>query len=179
VLCLRSSMTISAVALMAALALITVVPWLGLLCSVALLLLPFAVNASWRLWTRLLRIPGVSERGPVPGGPYSLRATAGHHLLTIAMAAMITAGLWLMGLGLGQQASWPAVAGIFSAADLTSYLPLPMAGLGASQWGAGEAAAWLEAGEPIPALLVTANHAWQVLMGGATLLLAAWMGRRS
>ncbi len=170
----RFSLSISAVALQGLVALAFLAPALALPLCLPVAAVPFVADRSRRWWTRLLKVPGVkAEPGAVDTRPIGAVATGGHLALVFGLQLILAGGLWCLGAGLEQPIDQPTAMGMVSVVDLAGYLPVPLAGVGVNHWGAAGIAELLDRTREVPALLVTAQHAWAVAVGGLALVLSA------
>lgn len=170
----RFSLSISAVLLQGLVAMAFLAPALALPLCLPVAAVPFVVDHTRAWWSRLLKVPGVkAEPGAIDTRPMGPAATGAHLALVFGLQLILAAGLWSLGGGLEQVLDWPTAMGMVSVVDLAGYLPVPLAGVGVNHWGAAGIAELLDRTREVPALLVTAQHAWAVAVGGLALVLSA------
>ena len=83
--------------------------------------------------------------------------------LAVTQHAVSAGSLFCFGVAIESAVNPATAAAMLSMADLMTYLPVPLAGVGLHHWGVSAAAGLL--GE-IPSALVAFNHAMVVLIGG-------------
>lgn len=170
----RFGTTISALLFLSAFAIGTAEPSLGFGLLVVALSGPLALDAATQWWSRSLRIPGTPP--PPLVQPLGATTTLHHMLLAIIQHSCTAAGLFFLGIALGEAISPAIAAAMLSLADLVTYLPVPMGGIGVHHWTTTSAAKWLG---DIPAAVIAVNHAWVVVSGIICIGLANWVFDRA
>lgn len=99
------------------------------------------------------------EAMPGLGAPQTLA----HLGLAVLQHAVSAFSLFCFGVAIDTAVSPAVAAAMLSMADLMTYLPVPLAGVGLHHWGVSAAAGILGAA---PSALVAFNHAMVVLLGG-------------
>jgi uncharacterized membrane protein YbhN (UPF0104 family) len=157
----RLSTTLAALGLLAGLALGSVDPNLGFVLISASLAVPLMVDGSTHLWSPRLRVPSTDPIAALK--PLGLGPTLLHIALSTLQHSLSAAAVFLLGAAIGDPVSPPTAAGMLSLADLVTYLPIPLGGVGVHHWGVSSMAEILGS---VPAQLVVVNHALAVLVGG-------------
>ena len=106
-------------------------------------------------------MPGTEAIPPLQ--PLGLGKTFLHIGLSTVQHTLSAASVFLLGAAIADPVSPPTAAGILSLADLVTYLPIPLGGVGLHHWGVSSMAEILGS---VPAQLVVVNHALAVLVGG-------------
>ena len=170
----RFGTTISALMILAAFAMGTASPSLGFPVLVIAILGPLMLDATTPKWSKHLKLPGAAEAPRIRSlGVY---ASAQHILLALTQHACSAAGIFFIGIAVGEAISPAVAAAMLSLADLVTYLPVPIGGMGVHHWTTIRAAEWLGS---IPASLVAINHAWIVVGGIICIALANWVFDRA
>ena len=170
----RFGTTLSALLILASLALGSVSPSLGFPVLMTALFGPLVLDACTTWWSAKLKIPGTTD--PVPSRPLGVISTLHHMGLAFLQHCCTTAGVFFLGIGLGQAISPAVAAAMLSLADLITYLPVPLGGIGVHHWSTTSAAQWLGS---IPAVLIALNHAWIIVSGILCIGLANWVFDRA
>ena len=170
----RFSTTLSALLLLAAFAIGTLSPSLGFPLLVLAFFGPFLVDLTTPAWSHRLKIPGMA---PPPRNPSLGIGTTFKHICLASLQHTCSAvGVFFLGIGVGEAISPAIAAAMLSLADLVTYLPVPIGGIGVHHWTTTSAADWLGT---LPASLVAANHGWVVLSGIICIGLANWVFDRA
>ena len=170
----RFGTTLSALLILAALALGTASPSLAFPILLLALTGPLMLDAGTPWWSRKLKIPGTED--PRPSQPLGWVSTTHHMGLAVLQHGCTTVGVFFLGIGLGQAISPAVAAAMLSLADLVTYLPVPLGGIGIHHWSTTRAAQWLGS---IPAVLIAVNHAWIIVSGIICIGLANWVFDRA
>ncbi len=164
----RLAATLGALGLLASAALFSIAPNAAFGLTTLSLFGPLLVDA---LIPRLARYLGTSPP-PALGSGLSLA-----HLGLALLQHVISAGaVFCLGAAIGRGIGPLTAAAMLSVADLMTYLPVPLAGVGLHHWSVEGVAHLL--GE-IPAALIALNHAMMVLFGGACLASGLAISRQS
>ena len=166
----RFSTTIAALLGLAALAVAPDAPSIGFVLMVMGCLIPLALDHLTPHWSVRVKIPG----GDAPPAIDSLGVgpTMNHIGLALVQHSISAAGVFFLGIGVGDAISPAVAAAMLSIADVVTYLPVPVGGLGVHHWGISSATEWLGTA---PDTLIAINHAWVVVSGIICILLANWV----
>ena len=104
--------------------------------------------------------------------PLGVATTAHHTLLSLVQHAFSAASVFLLGASINEAVSPATAAGMLSLADLATYLPVPLAGVGIHHWSVSSVAELMGA---VPTGLVLINHAILVLVGGVCAITGWWL----
>ncbi len=156
----RFATTLCALGVLAALALVVISLPLAAIVLTLALVGPFIVDLLTPRWSTLLRLPGIPPPTAIQG--LGSRETVVHIGLAVAQHSISAAGLFFLGLGIGEPIQVNMAAGMLSVADLITYLPVPVGGIGVHHWSTTVVASGLGA---LPASLIAIHHAWVVLVG--------------
>ena len=170
----RFGTTLSALLTLAALAIGTASPSLGFPLLVIAVLGPLLVDGATSRWSPKIKIPGAPT--PPPSRPLGVWSTLHHMLLALVQHCCTAIGLFFLGIALNQAISPAVAAAMLSLADLITYLPVPLGGIGVHHWFTTGAAHWLGA---IPAVVIAVNHAWIIIGGFICIGLANWVFDRA
>ena len=170
----RFGTTLSALLTLAALAIGTASPSLGFPLLVVAIFGPLLVDVATRWWSPKIKIPG-NPASPV-SQPLGALSTMHHMLLALVQHCCTATGLFFLGITLDQAISPAVAAAMLSLADLITYLPVPLGGIGVHHWFTTSAAHWLGA---IPAVVIAVNHAWIIISGFICIGLANWVFDRA
>lgn len=168
----RFSGTLAALGILAAVAVTTLSPSLGIglgAISVAGYLLVDQTMAHWGRW---LRLPS-DEALPQPLGPTS---TLAHLSLAVFQHGIEAAGIFVLAIAVGNPISPAATAGMVSIIETLTYLPIPLGGAGANHWGASTVLDTLSSGSQTATLVATA-HALHVGLGALAIGCASLLPR--
>jgi len=170
----RFSTTLCALGILAAFALGAVSMALAMAVLILALLGPFVVDRLTPWWSSRLRIPGTNT-------PPALRGlgdgeTLAHIVLATAQHTLSATGIILIGRGMGEAIQPTMAAAMLSIADLVTYLPVPVGGIGIHHWSTTAAATALGS---VPASLIVVHHGWVVLVGCGSIALAYWVRDRA
>jgi len=151
----RFATTLGALGVLAAAALFTQRPNLGFVVLLGAVVGPLLMD---RLTPALGPLIGAEA---TPG--LGLTQTLLHLGLAVLQHAVSAVTLFCFGVAIGSAVSPATAAAMLSMADLMTYAPVPLAGVGLHHWGVSAAAGFLGT---VPAALVAFNHAMVVLIGG-------------
>ncbi len=165
--------TISALLILAGLALSVQQPSLAIPLMATAIVGYLYIDWSANTWSCWVRVPGTKP--VVAMKPYGMVATLGHLQLAVAQHAIEAVAIFCLAIGLGTPIAPHAAAGMVSVIESVTYLPIPLAGAGANHWGASTILSGL--GEPAigTAVLVAASHALQVLIGALSVAIGIAM----
>ena len=151
----RFATTLGALGILAAVALSGRSPNLGfvLLCA--------AVTGPVMADLLTPRIGSILKAEAMPG--LGIIETLLHLVLAVFQHVLSAFALFCFGVAIEATVSPAIAAAMLSIADLMTYLPVPLAGVGLHHWGVSTLAAIVGA---VPAPLVAFNHALVVLIGG-------------
>jgi len=170
----RFSTTLAALLLLAAFAIGTLSPSMGFPLLVMAFLGPFILDLTTQQWSRRLKIPGGDQPPTIQrlgSGP-----TFQHICLAFFQHSCSATGVFFLGIAVGEAIGPGVAAAMLSLADMVTYLPVPIGGIGVHHWTTTSAADWLGS---VPASLVAANHGWVVLSGIICIGLANWVFDRA
>ena len=165
----RFMTTIAALAVLAGMAIGVLHPSLGFVVVSTALLVPFGIDALTPRWSPLLAIPGTAAVGPIAA--VGAGATIRHTVLSVIQHALSAASIFILGAALDDPISPGLAAGMLALADVATYLPVPLGGVGIHHWSLSGVAEWMGS---TPTTLVVANHTLIVLVGGVCAL-AGWI----
>ena len=151
----RFATTLGALGVLAAAALSTRSPNLGFLLLCASIAGPILFDLLTPRLGSLIQ----AEAMPGVGTPKTLA----HLGLAVLQHAVSAFSLFCFGVAIDTAVSPAVAAAMLSMADLMTYLPVPLAGVGLHHWGVSAAAGILGSA---PSALVAFNHAMVVLLGG-------------
>ena len=161
--------TIAALGVLAGIAVGSLNPSLGFGIMALALIGPFVADSLTPRWSRFLAIPGTEAVGPVAA------MRAGSALvqtgLSVIQHALSAASIFILGAAVNDPVSPALAAGMLALADIATYLPVPMAGVGLHHWSLSGVAAWMGS---TPTALVLVNHGLILLIGGACTL-SGWI----
>jgi hypothetical protein len=157
----RLSTTLAALGLLAGLALGSIDPSLGFVLMSGAIAIPLLVDGTTPAWSARLRVPATDPIEPL--APLGLSRTLLHIGLSTVQHTLSAVSVFLLGAAIGDPVSPPTAAGMLSLADLVTYLPIPLGGVGLHHWGVSSMAEILGS---VPVQLVVVNHALAVLVGG-------------
>ena len=170
----RFSTTMAALLGLAALAMGTHAPSIGFAMVVVACFAPLAVDHFTPRWSVRVKVPGADA--PPAVEPLGGGCTMNHIALAVLQHSISAVGVFFLGIGVGQAISPAVAAAMLSIADVVTYLPVPVGGLGVHHWGISSAAEWLGAA---PDSLIAVNHAWVVVSGIICIMLANWVVDRA
>ncbi len=147
--------TLGALGVLAAAALFTQSPNVGFVVLCAAVVAPIILD---QLTPTLCPLIGAEV---IPG--LGLVHTLLHLGLAVLQHAVSAITLFCFGVAIGSAVNPATAAAMLSMADLMTYVPVPLAGVGLHHWGVSAVAGFLGS---IPAALVAFNHAMMVLIGG-------------
>jgi len=156
----RFAGTLSALGLLAAVALAGIFPSVAVLLGAGAIggyLLVDQTVHRWVVWLRM----GTDAPAPRPLGP---RVTLMHLGLAVLQHSVEAAGIFILGISLGAPISPGAAMGMVSMIEVLTYLPIPLGSAGANHWGASTILAVLGAGGPT-AVLVAGAHGLHLGLG--------------
>lgn len=162
--------TLSALTILAAVAIAVVRPSVGVAVGAGAVGAYLLVDMGAHRWSRWISMPGRPPPEAIPG--FGILGTLRHLSLALVQHTIEVVAIFCLAIGLGTPVSPGAAAVMVSVIEGVTYLPLPLAGAGANHWGA---TAVLEmAGDPglSTGVLVAAAHALQVLVGALCVALA-------
>jgi hypothetical protein len=159
----RFTGTVTALTVLAAMALVGPAPSVAIPLGVGAVMGYLWVDHHAGRWSRWLRIPGTPQATAMT--PYGIAATLGHLGLSLTQHLIEVLAVFALAIGLGVPISPGAAAGMVSIVEMVTYLPIPLAGAGANHWGASSVLDLLGAAARTTAVLVAATHALQVLVG--------------
>ena len=162
--------TISALAMLAGLAIGALHPNVGFGLILTAFLMPFVADQSTAWWSQYIAIPGTEAIEPME--PLGIAKTAHHTLLSLVQHAFSAGSVFLLGAAIDEAVSPATAAGMLSLADLATYLPVPLAGVGIHHWSVSSVAELMGS---VPTGLVLINHAILVLVGGGCAILGWWL----
>ena len=151
----RFATTLGALGILAALALLGTSPNLGFVVLCGAIMGPIVIDAMTP------RLGPLIKADPVPG--LGLTPTLLHLGLAVLQHALSALALFCFGVAIASAVSPAVAAAMLSVADLMTYVPVPLAGVGLHHWSVSATAGLFGA---IPADLVAFNHALMVLIGG-------------
>jgi len=154
----RFGTTLSALALLMAVALFSSTPNLGFLVLTAGLTLPFVIDRALPRISRWVHVD--------PIAPLGRSQTAFHTTLAVFQHTISAMGVFFLGVAVNDAVDPTAAAAMLSTADLVTYLPVPLGGVGVNHWGVTAICDMLGR---IPVALVALNHAMVVLIGGVSI----------
>jgi hypothetical protein len=172
----RFAGTLSALGILAAIAVAGRLPSLAVGFGAMSILGYLAVDATVSRWVGWLRVP--AEDGSAPPQPLGPRRTLGHLGLATVQHGIEALGFFLLGIATGCAVSPAAAAGMVSIIELVTYLPIPLGGAGAQHWGASMVLEWGAPGTRT-ALLVASAHGLHVGLGTLAIGIAFVLGRDS
>ena len=151
----RFATTLGALGILAAVALSGPSPNLGfvLLCA--------AITGPVMADLLTPRLGPMLKAEAMPG--LGITETLLHLALAVFQHALSAFAIFCFGVAIDATVSPAIAAAMLSIADLMTYLPVPLAGIGLHHWGVSTIAAIVGA---VPAPLVAFNHALMVLIGG-------------
>ena len=165
----RFCTTLAALGVLAAIAVGSVHPSAGFALASMAALAPFVVDAWTPQWSA--RLPGSMNPQAAPIAGMGWMATAFHTALAILQHTLSAASIFILGAAIDDPVSPPLAAGMLSLADIATYLPVPLGGIGLHHWGVSSVADLMGTA---PTGLVLVNHALIVLVGGACAV-AGWL----
>ena len=165
----RFCTTLAALGVLAAIAVGSVHPSAGFALALLAGVVPFVVDAWTLRWSARLPHSVASLTAPIAGVGWM--ATAAHTALATLQHALSAASIFILGAAINDPVSPPLAAGMLSLADIATYLPVPLGGIGLHHWGVSSVADLMGT---VPAGLVLVNHALIVLVGGACAI-AGWL----
>jgi hypothetical protein len=165
----RFSATLAALGALAGLAVGAVEPSLGFLILAPSLILPFAVDLTTPWWSRRIAIPSTQPIDAMSG--IGLIQTAGHTLLSVGQHLLSAASVFVLGASINEAVSPAVAAGMLALADVATYLPVPLGGVGLHHWSVSSVADLMGS---VPTGLVLVNHALIVFIGGGCALAGWW-----
>ena len=157
----RLATTVAALGFFIGVAMCAVHPTLGVIIIAVAIGMPFVVDMSSPLISRVVAIPGTQKIDPL--APIGFWETGIHIDLAIVQHGLAAAAVFFLGAAIDQPVS-PLVAGaMLAVADAVTYLPIPLGGVGVHHWTVAATASVLGANT---AALVTFNHAIIVVFAG-------------
>lgn len=151
----RFATTLGALGVLAAAALATQHPSLGFLILTCAVTGPVVIDRLMPTLGPLIKAESESGLG--------VMQTMLHLGVAVLQHAISAFSLFCFSVAIGTVVNPAVAAAMLSMADLMTYLPVPLAGVGLHHWGVSAAAGLLGA---VPAPLVAFNHAMMVLIGG-------------
>jgi hypothetical protein len=170
----RFATTLCALGILAAFALNSLSSSLALPVFVLACMGPLVVDRLTPWWSTILRIPGMNAPPAIEG--LGVRESLAHIVLATAQHTLSATGVWLIGTGIGDAIKPAIAAAMLSIADLVTYLPVPLGGIGVHHWSTTAVADGLGT---VPASLIAVHHGWVVLVGCACIGLAYWVRDRA
>jgi len=165
----RFCTTLAALGVLAAIAVGSVHPSAGFALAALAWMTPFVIDGWTPHWSAQLPGSFASLTAPVSGMGWL--ATAAHTALAILQHMLSAASIFILGAAIDDPVSPPLAAGMLSLADIATYLPVPLGGIGVHHWGVSSVADLMGT---VPTGLVLVNHALIVLVGGACAV-AGWV----
>ena len=157
----RLSTTLSALGVLLSIALASVSPSWAFVVLIGSLVFPFVIDQASPHLSRWARIPYTTEITALsPLGP---GGTSKHIMLAILQHSISALGVFLLGAAINNAISPVVAAGMLAIADLVTYLPVPLGGIGLHHWGVSGIAALMGT---VPSGLVALNHGIIVAVGG-------------
>jgi len=153
----RFGTTLSALALLMAVAVFSTAPNLGLPILTVGLALPFVIDRALPRISRMLSVD--------PVAPLGRAQTAFHTTLSVLQHTISAMGVFFLGIAVNDAVNPAAAAAMLSMADLVTYLPVPLGGVGVNHWGVTAVCDMLGR---IPVALVALNHGMVVFVGGVS-----------
>jgi hypothetical protein len=170
----RFSTTLCALGILAAFALSSLSVSFALLILVLSFLGPFLVDKFTPWWSKILRLPGMNAPPALQG--LGVPETLIHIVLAAAQHGLSALGVLMIGKGIGDTIPPTVAAAVLSIADLVTYLPVPIGGIGVHHWSTTTVATTLGS---VPASLIAVHHGWVVLVGTGCIGLAYWVRDRA
>lgn len=158
----RFCTTLAALGVLAAIAVGSVDLSAGFALASVAAVTPFVVDAWTPRWSA--RLPGAMAASTAPMAGVGWLATAIHTALAILQHTLSAASIFILGAAIDDPVSPPLAAGMLSLADIATYLPVPLGGIGLHHWSVSSVADLMGT---VPTGLVLVNHALIVLVGGA------------
>ena len=162
--------TVSALCMLAGVAMGVLHPNVGFGVIAAAAVLPFFADQTTAWWSQYVAIPGTAPIEPMD--PLGITTTATHTFLSWVQHAFSAASVFLLGAAINEAVSPATAAGMLSLADLATYLPVPLAGVGIHHWSVSSVAELMGS---MPTGLVLINHAILVLVGGVCAITGWWL----
>ena len=166
--------TLSALALLAAFALGSQHTAYGIILFFLAIIGPLLVDRLTPQWSQILRVPTAPAPPKLQG--LGMTETLIHMGLALGQHILSAAGRFFLGKAIIEGVSAPQAAAMLSIADLVTYLPVPMAGIGVHHWSITVVAKQLG---DLPATLVALHHGYVVLVGIGCIGLAYWARDRA
>ena len=163
----RFSTTMSALLMLAGLAVGTHTPTYGFVLLPMAGLGPLVVDQLTPGWSVRVKLPGTEV--PPAIEPIGIGATTIHMGWALLQHSISATGVFFLAIGVGQAVSPAIAAAMLSVADVVTYLPVPVGGLGVHHWGISNTTEWLGSA---PDTLIAINHVWVVLGGMMCIMLA-------
>ena len=153
----RLGSTLSALGLLMAIALSTIEPNIAFFVLVGSFALPYIVDGA---------LPRIADSlGAETVAPLGAAETSVHIILAMVQHTVSALSVFCLGLAINDAVSPTMSAAMLSIADLVTYLPVPLGGVGVNHWSVTTICDRLG---QIPAALVAFNHAMVVLVGGVS-----------
>lgn len=167
----RFGTTVSALGVLTGVAIASLDPSAGFAIAAIAACAPYALDATTPAWSARLAVPGTQPIEAMAG--IGWMQTSAHTGLALLQHALSAASVFLLGASIDDAVSPAIAAGMLALADLATYLPVPLAGVGLHHWSVSTIA---QLGGSVPTALVVANHGLIVVTGIAAAALGWWLG---